>query len=346
MAGEHQWYGASPAFQIALSALEAGISVLPIRPDGSKQPAVSRWKHYQQEQPTEAEVQAWFLGHPQRGLALVTGWVSGNLIALDFDDPAMFAVWQQRVRHDPGLCDLYNFIATGYEERTPKNGRHLLFRCPASEGNQKLALRAVPEPQRFQTLAETREEGGLIIIDPSRGAVHPTGRPYVRLRGGVATIRTIAAEQRALLYASVRAFDEVPPQPQRAPRLMQPRCPTFCHAEGSSREHRPGEIFERDPGVTWESLLIPLGWQLVRTDANGESYWRHPGKRGLTHSATTNADGTNRLFCFSASPGLPTECYLTKFTFYAWWYHGGNFKEAARVLASQGYTTRTKEMAL
>ena len=66
----------------------------------------------------------------------------------------------------------------------------------------------------------------------------------------------------------------------------------------------------------------------------------HPGKVGPTHSATTNADGTNRLFCFSASTGLQTERYLTRFEFYAWWYHDGDFSAAAKALAERGYTTR------
>jgi len=121
--------------------------------------------------------------------------------------------------------------------------------------------------------------------------------------------------------------------------MVQP-CSTFCLSGGSGAGERPGDLFDNDPGVTWESLLLSLGWQLVRTDEKGEGYWRHPGKRGPTHSATTNADGTNRLFCFSASTGLPTERYLTRFEFYTWWYHGGDFSAAAKALAERGYTTR------
>ena len=41
----------SPTYQVALAALEAGMNVLPIRPDGTKQPALSGWKRYQQEMP-------------------------------------------------------------------------------------------------------------------------------------------------------------------------------------------------------------------------------------------------------------------------------------------------------
>jgi hypothetical protein len=335
----------SPTYQVALAALEAGVSVLPIRPDGTKQPALSGWKRYQQEMPPQALVEKWFR-HSQRGLALVTGYISGGLIALDFDDLATFDAWLKRIRREQALYALYEFIASGYEERTPKNGRHLLFRCPAAfrgsqrPGNQRLALRPVPEPQRVQVLAETREEGGIIIVDPSRGSVHPSGKPYVRIRGGVTTIKTITQEQRTLLYDSIRAFDEMPPPPHRVSSLAQPHCSTLRLSGGPGAGERPGDLFDHDPGVTWESLLLPLGWHLVRTDEKREGYWRHPGKRGPTHSATTNADGTNRLFCFSASTGLPTECYLTRFEFYAWWYHCGEFSAAAKALAERGYTTR------
>ena len=89
----------SPTFQVALAALEAGMSVLPIRPDGTKQPALPGWKRYQQEIPSQALVEEWFR-HPQRGLALVTGHISGGLIALDFDDLATFDAWLKRIRRD------------------------------------------------------------------------------------------------------------------------------------------------------------------------------------------------------------------------------------------------------
>src|SRR3989440_11452733 len=222
----------SPVYQVALAALEASVSVLPIRPDGSKQPALPGWKRYQQEMPTQSVVDEWFR-HPQRGLALVTGHISGGLIALDFDDLATFDAWLRRIQREQVLYALYEFIASGYEERTPKNGRHLLFRCPAvfggsqRPGNQRLALRPAPEQQRLQVLAETREEGGIIIVDPSRGSVHPSGKPYVRIRGGVTTIRAIAPQERTLLYDSIRAFDEMPPPPPRQPSPAQPRPPSL-----------------------------------------------------------------------------------------------------------------------
>jgi hypothetical protein len=337
----------TPTCQVALAALKAGLSVLPIRPDGSKQPAVAVWKEYQQIPPSVEEVEAWFQ-HPQRGLALVTGKVSNGLIALDFDDPRAFDAWLKLMQHDANLRALYEFLAEGYEEKTPKGGRHILFCCPEAfeaerrPGNQKLALRPVPLPQRFETLAETREEGGLIIIDPSRGTVHPSGKPYVRLRGSVSAIRTISAAEREQLYASVRILDEVPEPAKAEPvRAFQPHSGSW-RPRTSVLGERPGDLFLADPANTWESLL--LGWDISESRLNAagypERYLRHPGKVGSGPNCTLNADGTDRLFCFSPSVGLPMGYYLTKFEFFSYWQWGGDFTAAARALIERGYTTR------
>src|SRR6266566_643960 len=121
--------------------------------------------------------------------------ISGNLEALDFDDRATFEAWLTRIQQYPEAGALYERIAWGYEETTPAGGRHLLYRCNDMAGNQKLAVRPAPEPQKMKTLIETRGEGGFIIIAPSRGTVHPSGKPYMLLRGNVAKIQTITGEE-------------------------------------------------------------------------------------------------------------------------------------------------------
>jgi hypothetical protein len=310
---------------------------------------LSGWKQYQQERPSVEEIEEWF-AHLHRGLALVTGSISGGLIALDFDDHNTFNAWRERVRATRALSDLYRSIAEGYEEKTPKGGRHLLFRCPEvfeqerKPGNQKLALRHMPPPQRFETLAETREEGGIIIVYPSHGNVHPSGKPYYLLRGSVTGIRTITAAQREHLYDSVRAFDEVPPTPLTEPvRVFRSPPGTFRPRSGTEGE-RPGDLFMADPTNTWERLLE--GWDISLPTPNSEGhferYLRHPGKVGTGPNATLNADGTDRLFVFSPSVGLPMNRYFTRFEFYTYWHWGGDFSQAARALAEQGYTQRRR----
>jgi Bifunctional DNA primase/polymerase, N-terminal len=334
----------NPIYKTALTARGSGISVLPIRPDGSKQPALHGWRQYQQRFPLVWEIEEWF-AHPRRGLALVTGSISGGLIALDFDDPGTFEAWRDRVRAKRLLNDLYQYIAEGYEEKTPKGGRHLLFRCPEAWKleckplNQKLALRSAPPPRRFETLAETREQGGIIIVYPSHGDVHPSGRPYYLLRGSCVSIRTISAELREQLYDSVRALDETP-------RVEPKALPTLMSYPGKSVPHkpsigsRPGDLFME--ASTWEQLLV--GWDMSEPKLNHaghlERYLRHPGKVGPDANVTLNADGTDRLFCFSPSVGLPINRYLNRFEFYVYWNFSGDFSLAARTLAKQGYAKR------
>src|SRR5262245_41547619 len=46
-------------FTSAYAYLDSGLSLLPIRPDGSKAPAIAEWKPFQSQPPTAAEVEAW-----------------------------------------------------------------------------------------------------------------------------------------------------------------------------------------------------------------------------------------------------------------------------------------------
>ncbi len=319
--------GKSYVHHTAIQAATAGISVVPIRADGTKQPSLSGWREYQKRRANETELQQWFRsGEP--GIAFITGAVSGNLEALDFDDPRIFETWLRRVQRDSALASLYDHVSWGYLESTPAGGKHLLYTCDVVEGNQKLASK--PDGDKRKTLIETRGEGGLIIVAPSRGKVHPSGKPYMLQRGAVSSIRTITAHQRSLLLAVAREFDEMPPLDLSSipPRKSLP-------LNGSAL--RPGDLFNQQ--ASWEAVLIPQGWQLVRT-SDGESYWRRPGKRGPGISATTNHDGHDLLYVFSTSTAFEAERGYTKFKAYALLNHHGDFSAAARELAEQGYTTK------
>lgn len=308
----------------AMQAATARISVVPIRPDGTKRPALPGWREYQKRRASTMEVDRWFSAGAS-GLALITGSVSGNLEALDFDDRHIFEAWLRRVHEHPVLTALYEHVSWGYLEATPSGGRHLLYRCETIGGNQKLASR--PTGSGRDVLIETRGEGGLIIVAPSRGRVHPSGKPYTLLRGGVSSIRTITSHQRSLLFAVSRSFDTMPP-PDLTPRPAKRSFPL-------EQDHpRPGDLFNQQ--VSWEEVLLPHGWQLVRT-VQEEAHWRRPGKRGPGISATTNHDGSDLLYVFSTSTMFEPERGYTKFHAYALLNFNGNFSDAASALAEQGY---------
>jgi hypothetical protein len=205
-----------------------------------------------------------------------------------------------------------------------------LYYCDEIGGNDKLARRPkLPHEKKHardnvKTLIETRAEGGYIIIAPTSGAVHETGRPYVLKRGSLKTIARITPAERQNLLSLARSFDQMP---ETAPR-----------EDAAARQSRvaggrPGDEYIRR--VNWEDLLPRYGWQAVRRTGQ-ETYWRRPGKdRG--QSATTNYHGSDLLYVFTSSTEFDPERGYNKFQAYALLEHQGDFKAAASELRRQGY---------
>ena len=301
-----------------LEARRAGISVVPVLPDGRKRPAV-RWRVYQQRLATPREIARWF-GNGERGLALITGAISGGLEALDFDSRAIYQAWSERVRQW-GYGALYDRLTRGYLEATP-HGIHLLYRsCPA-EKNQKLASLPVDGPQRIHTLIETRGEGGLVVVAPSGGGVHPSGKPYVLLAGGISSIAMLTAEERQLLLSVARSFDQTTSGLVFSVEQQHART-------ASVQGERPGDRYNRR--ASWAEVLEPHGWRILST-RDGESYWQRPGKQGSGVSATTNYKGADLLYVFSTSTVFEAGRAYSKFAAYAILEHGGDFSAAAHAL--------------
>jgi hypothetical protein len=91
---------------IARAYRNAGISVIPIKRDGSKAPACSAWLPYQTRLATDADLHKWFGGSKPAGIGTVGGAVSGGLEQMDFDTRAeeLFAKFCELVEAEaPGL---------------------------------------------------------------------------------------------------------------------------------------------------------------------------------------------------------------------------------------------------
>ena len=192
---------ASSLLTIAEQALDAGISVVPPRTDGSKAPLGS-WRTFQSRLPYLQEIDDWYRADQNPGIGVVCGAVSGNLEALDFDRHSAYEDFIERAR-ETGLSELVDRVEAGYLESTPK-GRHWLWRCSEISGNTKLA-----NNEDQEVLIETRGEGGYVIVAPSSGSIHPSGEPYELLSGSIETITAITPEERGLLLDLARSFDYV-----------------------------------------------------------------------------------------------------------------------------------------
>ncbi|MCS6831919.1 MAG: bifunctional DNA primase/polymerase, partial [bacterium] len=138
----------SDLLQAALAYLHADLSVIPVKADGTKAPALPSWKRFQQELPTESEVREWF-SNGLRGVGVVAGAVSRNLAVLDFDDDSAWFAFVD-------LCIARGFATWTYDlpcAKTPA-GHHLYFRAPEPLPTQVLA-----RDEAGNTLIELRGEG-------------------------------------------------------------------------------------------------------------------------------------------------------------------------------------------
>jgi hypothetical protein len=309
----------SHAYQAAISALQAGLSTIPPRMDGTKRP-LAAWKQYQDATPTESDLAGWYR-NGQTGVGLVCGDVSGGLECLDFDNRDAWADYKKAAKSS-GLGDLLKRVAYGYSEETP-NGFHLLLRCSEISGNTKLA-----NAEDKKALIETRGEGGFIIVAPSHGKVNPAG-DYVLKAGGFDSIVTITPGEREQLHRLARTFDKIP---IKAP----PKAPAKQHAGNDG--NRPGDEFNRSK--TWPEILEPHGWVRV-FERGGTTHWRRPGKsEGI--SATTNHEGSDLLWVFITSTVLESERSYDRFGAHVLLNHGGDFAVAVRALGGT-YTANTRE---
>lgn len=314
--------------ETARAAYRAGLCVVPPKQDGSKCPAVSTWTAFQKERPSNAQMRTWY--GPSTGIGLITGAISKNLEMFEFDCRDTYDAFMEVARQS-GLEGLVSRLESGYVEDTPAGGVHWLYYCDEIGRNIKLAGRPKrldeqkDEHDKWKTLIETRGEGGYVIIAPSCGTVHPTGRPYILRGGGIDTIPRLTPDERNLLMQLARTFDATPPQ---APR----HAPPTKLGDGD----RPGDVFSAR--ASWADILTPAGWTRVYA-RNETDYWRRPGKReGI--SATTNFGGSDYLIVFSSStPFEPGRAY-SKFSAYARLYHNDDHRAAALDLMAKGFGSK------
>jgi hypothetical protein len=319
---------------ILLTALEfanQGISVVPVATDGTKRPGIASWKQYQETRPTTAELMTWFAD--AQGVGVICGKVSGNLEMLELEGRAVADKMHLDLKEmagNAGLGEVWDRINNGYVEMTPSGGIHWLYRIDGEvPGNTKLARKPGDE-DKVEVLAETRGEGGFVIVAPTNGTCHPSGGAWTMLVGSAKSIPTLTVAERQGLHQLFATFDCVP----KVEFVTEELAPKGVNLT-------PGDDYNAK--VTWEQVLEPLGWKKVYTNKAGVTSWRRPGKsEGI--SATTNHAGNDKFFCFSSSTQFEPERSYSKFAIFTLVEHQGDFTASARALRSQGYGEARKEL--
>lgn len=208
----------TPILAAALELHALGYSVIPIRADGSKAPALNTWKQYTQAQPTVDELHSWFGPNSKFGMGIIQGTISGNAELTEIEGRAIEHLPElTQLARDTGLGDLWNKITSGWLEQSPSGGMHFHYRISdmAVPGNQKIARGADK-----QVLAETRGENGQVVAAPTPGHCHETGKPWIRIIGGPATAPTITAEEREAFHAILATLDQTPEPATTTPSTL------------------------------------------------------------------------------------------------------------------------------
>lgn len=318
-----------------------GFSLIPIRVDGTKRPA-TRWRDYIATAPTLDQVEQWWGNGHTFGIAVICGAVSGNLEMTEIEGRAFTFENITEIRNlldEAGHGDLWDYLnsASGYVEQSPSGGIHFLYRVGDHEvpGNTKIAQNAQDE-----CLAETRGEGGYVIVAPTPGACHTTGEPWRLVNGTLGEVPVISWEQRNALHQAVaRALGVIEPEvtyPEPGSALI-PYPPVGSSGAGPLS---PGDDFAMRTDWEDQDLLGGQGWTVTKRQGHYRE-WCRPGKNpreGM--SATTGRDDVDRLFVFSTSTNFPTEQAISKFHAYALLHHGGDHSVAARELRRRGFGER------
>lgn len=311
--------------------LGSGLSVFPTVAS-TKKPAIGSWKRFQSQAAQPGEFSQHF--GEDRGIAVVTGAVSGHLEVIDFDCCGeMLDAWIDLVEELlPGLAERLIY------EHTPSGGFHAIYRCEKPvDGNQKLAMRveqadgedgviiggklrrARRDARTGEWISkavaiETRGEGGYCVCWPTRG--------YRLLWGHSTSIPVLTSEERRILLSAARSLDEdvhADDEGHTAPRIA-PRL----------NGDRPGDEFNRRGCI--RQTLQAHGWRRVREGTN--EHWCRPGKDEGT--SATLKDGVFYVFSSNAHPFEPDTPY-SRFAVYTLLKHGGDFSAAASKLRALGY---------
>lgn len=155
---------------VARCYVAQGISVIPIKTDGSKSPAYTGWRAFAKRLPTDAELVSWF-ANGRVGIGAVAGPASGNLVVLDFEnkyDRNAYSEWISTIS-----SDLAEFVPEFPLVRTPSGGRHLWIRINDPESGGKLSRYA-----NGTTKIEVRGEGHQVLAPGCPPECHSSKQTY------------------------------------------------------------------------------------------------------------------------------------------------------------------------
>lgn len=327
----------SDILEIARWYVAHGISVIPVKADGSKSPALSGWRKYADELPSDTTLEQWF-GMDMRGIGIPCGKASGNLVVLDFecDGESAYIEWFNRLPDE-----LKSEVRIMPTVTTPSGGKHIWVRLPDSQPGGKLARYA-----SGKTKIEIRGEGHQVLAPGCPAECHKSKKLYDW------DIPPGDGENGAEIFPEMALLTwlELCDWCSQCNEYQAPDQPRDREISGSpAGEGSPGNDFNAR-GSWSETGLFDAGWTWARKTGEDKGFLTRPGKEsGISASigqVTSKDKGYPYLFVWSTSVSdFATETPYSRFAVYAILKHSGDFSAAAKELSRQGYGERKEFQA-
>lgn len=243
--------------------------------------------------------------------AVSIGVPMGEIVCLDIDAKHKEGLVAD-FEHACEVAGLTPLLTSLPKQLTPSGGgAHYLFRAASELPNMKLAVN-----ENKETIIETRGKGGYIVVAPSPG--------YRFDRGGLLDVPQLTQEEQDALLGVARSFTEVAIKEKVGPQKLA----SFWETSSTTGD-RPGDVFDRTGDLV--GLLQKHGWT-----TSGGVYWTRPGKSSGISATLGKVEGKFYVFTSNAAPFEPETSY-SPFACYAMLECGGDFTEASRRLAEEGY---------
>ncbi len=318
---------AGDTFGAATAYITAGLSVIPVRTDGSKAPLLPGWREYAERPPSAAELYRWFGSGRAAGIGIPGGQASGNLAVLDFETAGVYTAWLALLSSSELAA-----LSRSPVVRTPSGGVHVYVRLHEPVKGCRYARTAAGK-----CLIEVRGCQHFVVAPGSPLTCHPTGKPYMLEHLGWLDNG----------YSEPLGFDVYDQLTAHAVSLNEYRRPARREVVGNrvtvATGNRPGDDFE--VRVAWSDILIPRGWE-VYTATEEVTSWTRPGKNTGVSASTGHCrteSGNDLMYVFStAATPLEADKAYTRFAVYTLLHHHGDFAAAARALARAGYGASRK----
>lgn len=289
----------------ALQYHKSGLKIIPVydRKDGGITFA-SNWQQYREGQ-TEKQVEELFKG-TCAGIALLC---TDDIEAIDID-----------TKHDP-QGDIHNRYFEAIKnndfalsvlqkcvvQSTKNGGKHLIYRAKNRQNNTKLAMLGK------DVLIETRGEGGLLFISPTKG--------YKVQRGSLLNIPVLTDEERNVLISFAKSFGEV----------EEPIVPKSYR----DNDITPWDDFNNNMNI--QDMIEAQGWTFVRDRGKYAHYTKPGGTKGHTH-ATVHLEN-NYFYPWTSDVPYQPERGYSPFALLTETEYNGDYSKSAKALFEQGFGT-------